>query len=200
MSETRKPIYRLVLHPQNEDYAPASSEMIQEILSSTGFIGDPCSVPDSGMASADQAFLAGEHFLQLLTFMGCSPNVNLAPQYETDQDYCHIVLSPVYTRVRFRSHSRDAFARCPACGRRDADGQALIERWRRNRILKEYVCPYCHKSMSLYDVGWRQMAGFARFFIEVFSIFPQEGIPTSHFLSVLENACAQPWTYFFTDR
>ncbi len=200
MSETRKTIYRLVLHPQNADYAPESSGIIRKILHDSEFIGGPSRLPDSRTATAEQGFLAGEQFLQLLTFMGCSPNINLAPRYEGDRDYCHIVLSPIYAQVRFRSHAQDVFARCPECGRRDTDWPALIERWQTDTFLKKYVCPYCDKRMSLYDLGWRQLAGFGRFFIEVFSIFPQEGIPSGHLLSVLENACAQPWTYFFTNR
>ncbi len=198
MSETKKAIHRLVLHPKNADYAPESSGIIRKMLHDSGFIGESCRLPDSG--SRQQGFLAGEQFLQLLTFMGCSPNINLAPQYEGDRDYCHIVLSPIYAQVRFRSHARDVFARCPECGRRDTDWPALIEQWQMNTVRNKYVCPHCDKSMSLYDLRWRQLAGFGRVFIEVFSIFPQEGIPTGHLMSALENACTQPWRYFFTNR
>ncbi|VAX13159.1 hypothetical protein MNBD_GAMMA24-2560 [hydrothermal vent metagenome] len=200
MSESEKPIHRLVLHPQNADYTPDSSETIRETLQKTGFIAEPCRLSDGQTASTDQDFLVGEQFLQMLTFMGCSPNINLAPQHEGDRDYCHIVLSPVYAQVHFRSHERDVFARCPKCGRRDANWPALIERWQRNSTLKKYVCPHCYESMSLYDLRWRQMAGFGRFFIDVLSIFPQEGIPTSQLMSALENVSAQPWTYFFSNR
>ncbi len=198
MSETEKALYRLVLHPEDANYAPESSGMIQEVLHDAGFIGEACSVADS--EHAQQAFLAGEQFLQLLTFMGCSPNINLVPQYEGDRDFCHIVLSPVFAQPRFRSHDRDVFARCPECGRRDTGWQAHIERWQADTSLNEYVCPHCDKSLSLYDLRWRQMAGFGRFFIDVFSIFPQEGIPTNNLLSLLEKASARPWTYFFTNR
>lgn len=199
MSETEKSVYRLVLHPQNADYAPESSETIQKILFETGFIAESHSVLDSRSADVGQSFLVGEQFLQLLTFMGCSPSINLTPQHDADRDYCHIVLSPIYAHVHFRSHERDVFARCPECGRRDANWPALIERWYRDRSRIGYVCHQCHKSTSLYDLRWRQVAGFGRFFIDVFSIFPQEGIPSNHLLSALEDACAQPWTYFFTN-
>ncbi len=200
MLETEKPVYRLVLHPQNADYAPESSEMIQKILFETGFIAESQSLPDSRTRDTGQSFLAGEQFLQLLTFMGCSPSINLVPQHEADRDYCHIVLSPVHAHVHFRSHERDVFARCPECGRRDANWPVLIECWHRDRSQQEYVCPHCHKSTSLYDLRWRQVAGFGRFFIDVFSIFPQEGIPSKHLMAALGDACVQPWTYFFTNR
>ncbi len=198
MPEIQKTIYRLLLHPQDANYAPESSGMIREILYDIGFIGESCGRSDN--ENAGQAFMAGEQFLQLLTFMGCSPNISLAPQHDGDRDYCHIVLSPIYVQTRFRSHARDVFARCPACGQRDADWQTPIERWQINVALKKYVCPHCHESMSLYDLRWRHLAGFGRFFIEIFSIFPQEGIPTDSLLSALEKACAQPWTYFFCNR
>lgn len=200
MPKTKKPIYRLVLHPQDAAYAPESREIIREILHKTGFIAGLCRLPDNRSTPAEQGFLAGEQFLQLLTFMGCAPKINLAPQHEADRDYCHIVLSPVYAQVHFRSHERDVFARCPECGRRDENWHVLLECWQTDRSLTKYICPHCHKSMSLYDLRWRQLAGFGRFFIDVFSIFPQEGIPTSHLMSELENVCAQSWTYFFSNR
>ncbi|HEB57005.1 MAG TPA: hypothetical protein ENI98_12030 [Gammaproteobacteria bacterium] len=198
MSETKKTIHRLLLHPQDADYAPESSGMVRKILHDTGFIGESCAVQDT--ENAAQRFLVGEQFLQLLTFMGCSPNINLMPQYEGDRDYCHIVLSSIYKQPYFRSHTRDVFARCPECGRRDADWQKQIENWKKDVSLKKYICPHCHNAMSLYDLHWRHLAGFGRFFIEVFSIFPQEAIPTSPLMSALENSCAQPWTYFFSNR
>ncbi len=199
MSETEKALYRLVLHPQDANYAPESSGLIQEVLRDARFIGEACSIVNSD--DTQQAFMVGEQFLQLLTFMGCSPNINLLPQHEGDRDFCHVVLSPVFVQPHFRSHERDVFARCPECGRRDTGWQAQIERWQADPSLNEYVCPHCDKSLSLYDLRWRQMGGFGRFFIDVFSIFPQEGIPTGNLLSALETAsAAQPWTYFFTNR
>ncbi len=198
MSKIEKALYRLVLHPEDANYAPESSNMIRELLHDAGFIGEACNVADA--EHAQQAFLVGEQFLQLLTFMGCSPNINLAPQHEGDRDFCHIVLSSVSVQPRFRSHERDVFARCPECGRRDTGWRAQIERWQADASLNEYVCPHCGKSLSLYDLRWRQMAGFGRVFIDVFSIFPQEGIPTSNLLSLLEKGSARSWTYFFTNR
>lgn len=198
MSKTEKALYRLVLHPEDANYAPESSSMIRDVLYDAGFISGACSIADG--EQVQQAFLPGEQFLQLLTFMGCSPNINLAPQYEGDRGFCHIMLSPISAQPHFRSHERDVFARCPECGRRDTAWQVHIGRWQADASLNKYICPHCDKNLSLYDLRWRQMAGFGRFFIEVFSIFPQEGIPTNNLLSLLEKACARPWTYFFTNR
>ena len=198
MSDTEKAIYRLVLHPEEANYAPESTAMIQTLLHDIGFIGDACEL--EGDETAPQGFLVGEQFLQLLTFMGCSPNINLAPQQQGDRDYCHIVLSPIYTQPHFRRHDGDVFARCPECGRRDPDWQTQIERWQADMARTDYTCPHCENTISLYDLRWRQAAGFGRFFIDVFSIFPQEGIPTDKLLMALKKASGQPWTYFFTNR
>ncbi len=202
MSAIEKPIYRLVLHSQDAHYAPESSETIQTLLQDLGFIGQACVKPDNRLNEdvQQQAFLVGEQFLQLLTFMGCSPAINLVPTDDDDRDFCHIVLSSIYTHAQFRSHEREVFARCPECGRRDPHWQTQIEDWQADNLRTNYTCSYCDKNLSLYDLRWRQAAGFGRFFIDVFSIFPQEGIPTDKLLSALETVSAQPWTYFFTNR
>ncbi|VAX11727.1 hypothetical protein MNBD_GAMMA25-2143 [hydrothermal vent metagenome] len=202
MSETEKAIYRLVLHPQDANCIPESTEIVRLALQAAEFIGEihlETGVEDKS-GNAAQDFLVGERFLQLLTFMGCSPNINLEPQYHGDHDFCHIRMSPLLAQPQFRSHERDVFARCPECGRRDNDWRARLEDWQVNSSQINYQCPHCHQSMSLYDLRWRQQAGFARFFIDVFSIFPQEAIPTDNLLGVLNKTCAQPWNYFFTNR
>jgi len=202
MCTIEKPLYRLVLHPQNAGYAPESSDIIQTALEEVGFIGESCFEADSLVNEESQCsrFLVGEQFLQLLSFMGCSPNINLAPTDEADRDFCHVALSSVYPQSQFRAHERDVFARCPECGRRDTNWKIQIERWQVDNSLNNYVCPHCNKGLSLYDLRWRQLAGFGRVFIDVFSIFPQEGIPTDKLLSHLEKVSGQSWTYFFTNR
>jgi len=203
MSAFEKPVYRLVLHPQDANYAPASAETIQTLLQDIGFIGKASINPAASSLNSGiqpQTFLVGEKFLQLLTFMGCSPNINLAPTDEADQDFCHIALSSIYTHPQFRSHERDVFARCPECGRREQHWQTALECWQADNSRTNYTCSHCAKNMSLYDLRWRQAAGFGRFFIDVFSIFPQEGIPTDKLLAALETISAQPWGYFFTNR
>ncbi len=199
MSETKKPIYRLVLHPQDANFAPESIGLIREVLFDAGFIAKD-SANKAAPEQDGERFPVGEQFLQLLTFMGCSPNINLSPQHEGDQDFCHIKLSAPTGVPRFRRHDGNIFARCPECGRRDPDWAVHIERWETDKSANQYHCPHCANDMSLYDLRWRQQAGFARFFIDVFSIFPQEGIPTENLLGRLQKACEQPWIYFFTNN
>ena len=42
-------------------------------------------------------------------------------------------------------------------------------------------------------------AVFARMFIDIYSIYPQEVIPTDQFFSLLETQTGTQWDYFFTD-
>ncbi len=195
MPDTQASIHRLILHPGDAERAPASQEAVCERLRELEFIGEAY---EHGNGTGERAFLAGEQFLQLLTFMGCSPHIELAPRQAGDQDFCHIRVSPLYPSPRFRAHARDVFARCPACGRREPDWLARIAAWQAG-AGPDWQCARCGEAGSLYRLGWRQKAGFGRLFIDVFSIFPQEGIPAERLLRELESLGAGPWRYFFSN-
>jgi hypothetical protein len=64
----------------------------------------------------------------------------------------------------------------------------------------KFRCDKCHEEVSLYQLAWRHTAGFGRMFIDVYSIYPHEGVPTEQLLIMLEKASGTPWEYFYTDR
>jgi hypothetical protein len=63
-----------------------------------------------------------------------------------------------------------------------------------------FNCDKCGEQISLFQLGWRHTAGFARMFIDIYSIYPQEVISTDPFLALLETQTGAQWDYFCTDQ
>ena len=188
------PAYRLVLHPDDIYFSLSEWQPIVEALQDVQFIGDPL-VGQNG-----RRYLAGEHFLNFITFMGCSPYIAFEPPPDGSEDFCHLRFSNIYTHPEFRCASRNVFARCPRCGKRIQQWEAAITQWRENPASSVMHCDKCNAGISLYELGWRHGAGFARMFIDIYSIYPQEGIPTEPLLDLLEKVCGVRWGYFYTDN
>ena len=183
-------IYKLILHPQDVDYAPLSWNDIHAALIETGFLG-------KALGDNTNKFYIGENFLQLITFMGCSPHIEVEPPKNGSENYCHVEFSEIYTEVQFRFLQGQVFARCPKCRKRDPQWQQAISAWQVSRENSEFTCSICGGVSAIYDLGWRHTAGFAKAFIEIYSIYPNEGIPTDNLLNVLEQASGQCWGYFY---
>ena len=188
--QVAKPIYRLVLHPKMTGYAPESWDEILEALAESKFVGDAYSV------DTQQRYYIGDQFLKMLSFMGCSPHIEIEPTEPGSIDFCHIALSDISSTVLFRHHERDVFARCPECGRRDANWPEFISTWLVEPNI-DYVCPSCEVVISPYALRWRNSAGFANMFIDIFSVYPNEAVPTEQLLSLLKKTTGQDWDYFY---
>ena len=188
-----KPLYRLVLHPKMADYAPRSWDEIILALTTSKFLGN------AYLVDAQQRYYIGDKFLQMLTFMGCSPHIEIEPREPGSIDFCHIVFSEISENVLFRHHERDVFARCPECGRRDSNWLEYISVWT-EKPDADYVCPSCASMISPYAIRWKNSAGFARLFIDILSVYPHEAVPTEQLLSLLKKATGQDWVYFYCHR
>ena len=194
MATFSSPIHRLVLHPVPADYAPSSWKGLQTGLEQAGFLGEKYG------SYSDRLFLVGERFLQLITFMGCAPHIQLEPPKTESKDFCHIGLSPIYSHSEFRSGERDVFAHCGKCGARITQWMNAVKLWRQDNLASDLTCDRCGESQLLYHLNWRNKAGFARLYIDVYSVFPREGIPTNELLSILEKFSGVAWTFFYTNR
>jgi hypothetical protein len=187
-------LYRLVIHPLGIHFAPNSWAPIIEALQGAGFLGDPWD------EQGDQRYLAGDQFLSFITFMGCSPYIAFEPPPDGSLDFCHVHFSEIYTNLRFRCASRNVFARCPQCRKRIHNWETAISGWQEDPASNIMQCDKCGSEVSVYQLGWRHTAGFARMFMDIYSVFPQEGVPTDALLDLLEKASGVRWGYLYTDR
>ena len=190
MSDSK--IYKLVLYPINVGYRPENWNNIQVNLARSGFIG-------SLIPSKDKCFFVGERFLQLITFLGCSPDIQLSPEDGDDDKYCRVELSDLSDELSFRYFERDVSARCPNCRKNIRHWSQSVKEWGESQKSISVSCEYCDSDVSIFDLNWRHNAAFARCFIDVWHIYPQEAIPTEELLKLLLDETEQEWDYFFSD-
>jgi hypothetical protein len=181
---------RLILHVRDPAYIPTDIAHVEQQLREVGLIGEPW-----GEVS-QQRYLIGERFLQLVTFLGCAPAIELEPQSEQKTEFCHIGISPIYPMPRFLADTQGVLPRCPHCRKRFADWQNAIEQWQADSAFLTQ-CPACHNKLSPTELDWQHSAGFGCFFISIFNIYPGEAIPTETLMHALKESTNQTWNYFY---
>jgi len=199
---TFQQIHKLVLHPRDANFALTSWDELIARLREVAFLDEKLGeqLDQLLIKNKQNRFLVGEQFLQYMTFMGCSPAVELTPPTDGSLDFCHIHFSEIAPETQFRCASQNVFACCPQCRKRISKWSQAVSKWSNDSSAINFNCDKCAEQVSLYQLGWRHTAGFARMFIDIYSIYPQEVIPTDQFFSLLETQTAAQWDYFFTDQ
>jgi hypothetical protein len=173
----------LILHPEKID-SHLGLEHVTQLLLHNGLIG-------STIDGMQNSFSAGENFLQLITFMGCSPHIRFEPENELDKGYCYITLTACDTlQIRGSEHARSP--RCYACKK------PVGSEWQTAVAQGELLtCPHCHQQQRPDQLVWRNDSGMGRFFIEIHNIFPGEAQPVPCLLQQLQSIDASQWRYFY---
>jgi hypothetical protein len=171
----------LLLHEQDACWAPDELNTLVSLLDDLGLISTPCG----------NGYLAGENFLGLIMFLGCSPNVQLDPESATDDQAVCLVRFHQYHETRFLSAAKRPAARCRKCR------TPVPEGWLPN-LDSEYSCRQCGEVCGVTELDWRQAAGFGRCFVEITGIYPQEAIPSDKLLNALAGRSGGHWKHFFT--
>ena len=191
-------LYRLVLAPVDPEALPADTDSLITSLGRLGLTGLP--FPVAGRTH----YLPGERFLELISFLGCSPVVALAPPADPSADpaahaeaFCHIGLWYAGEKPLFVGGRNTVSPRCPNCRQREESWQALVEAWTASPTAYRWRCPACSRHFQPFELDWRQSAGFGRFFVEVWGIHPAEAVPGEALLNTLMRATGTPWGYFY---
>ena len=171
----------LIIHPGDPNWLPDNFEEVTTSLRNTGLIAGK--LPDK-----NQSYFVGDKFLDLIAFMGCSPNINLTQQDDPNK-FCFIKLitKPEVT-VLTSQHTHSPH--CPYCKKPEKDWLNVMT----DTALK---CSSCGRVSAPWNYNWRKSAGFGRFFIEVTEIYPKEAIPQPSLLSALEQQHGTSWEYFY---
>lgn len=183
---------RLVLTPQDPFYLPDSTDEIIDRLRSIGF----SSAPVEGMDG--RHYLLGDRFMQLVSFMGCSPFIHLEPTTD-DTPFCHLSVDGPYPQPVFLRGRNTGSPSCESCRKRIPKWEASIEQWQKNPRDFQASCPHCGHQQSPSTYNWRQSAGSGRLFLCIENIFPNEAIPSPELLNSLESSdmTTNPWRYFY---
>ena len=174
----------LLLHAKDPLWKPVNPESLAGTLRDLGLIGQ--------FAAAEHVaqFQAGERFLKLVMFLGCSPQIILNPDVaESGQAVCHIRLLG-YQEVTLLTGKSKPAVRCPKC-------RAVAELSSTGSFARQYQCQQCGTTSRVSDLDWRQTAGFGRCFIDINGIHPQEAVPSDKLLNALNAYSHCEWGYFY---
>ncbi len=177
-------IGKLILYPTDTEATPPEAKALINSLNMLGLIGRP-------MDSDANRFLAGERFLQLISFVGCSPAVCLNPREERATGFCHLSICGPFDSPRLVFAQDCRPPRCSAC-------QKTIPNWKEFADNQEITCNRCGESQRAEKIAWGRRAGYGRIFIEIHNIFPGEAQPVGELLNKLQTKTGLSWNYFFS--
>ena len=183
---------RLVLSPEDPFYLPDSVNRMIEQLRNIQFCRE--SIP----AQNGQHYLLGDRFMQLVSFMGCSPSIHLEPTPD-GLPFCHLIIDGPHPSPIFLQGRNTGSPRCECCRKRIPHWQESIEHCRVNPENCLADCPHCGHRQHPLTYDWRQSAGSGRLFLLIENIFPNEAIPSPELLKALASFGKQgvPWSYFY---
>jgi hypothetical protein len=165
-------------------------ENLASMLAGIGFVAK---APD---ASAGH-YAAGPEFLRLITFLGCSPAVNLGGGKPGPE--CRVRVPAPFPVPRFLFGPNTKPPRCPACRGTLEEGVALGLAWERDDGSFA-VCQRCGVQTPIPFLDWRRTAAFVKASIEITGIHESEAVPAEALLAALESASGVSWDYCYLRR
>jgi len=189
-------VHKLILHTADPHWVPDDAGELRRVLREIGLIGAEFS------CAGRTHYCAGENFLHLLSFLGCSPSVALEPPLDQEapddaaKAFCHVHLGVPQSRVQFLSDP-GTVPRCPRCRQRIEQWRDVITTWQQAPEDYSWQCPGCGHEMCPRQLDWRQGAGFGRLFIEIWGIHPHEAVPGDRLLAALRRVSGGEWCFFY---
>ncbi|RMG55465.1 MAG: hypothetical protein D6717_07990 [Gammaproteobacteria bacterium] len=180
---------RLVLTPRDATAAPAE-EALRLWCRETGLAGAPL---------GDHYLRAGEDFLRLLVFLGCSPTVSFEMPDEAaigSGSFYHVAITCLPAPT-LRADRMTLTPRCPAC--REAL-QEWRELWPPGSPAVEAECPSCAAGLRPEVLNWRRSAGVGSAFIEVLGIHAGTVQPAPALFERLKTVSGLEWQHFFVSE
>ena len=180
------PQYKLVLYPAVPEFTQLDSDVIITALKKCGLIS---------AVMHENTFLPGDTFIELLSFLGCSPNIVLKP---SDGDhFCHVRIKPVLADVHCLGHIATAIPRCPRCKHKLADWQQTPD-WQLGATA--CTCPACHINTAMQNLDWKQACAYGRMAIDILNIHPFEAVPSESLLTILQTVTNVEWNYCYAEN
>lgn len=183
----------LFLTPVSSQFAIEDFDTFCTSLATTGLTGNAITNATETSA-AEQRFVTGSKYLDLVAYMGCSPAINTEANEDEDA-YCYIRVFQKEIPELIFCRTRSKPPACPQCKTpypalkpvSSSDGTYLL-------------CPQCGTRSTASEINWRKQAGYARLFIEITDIFPKEAIPQQSLLDTLQTISGTSWQYFYSCR
>ena len=155
---------------------------LQTGLREAGFIGDNCH-------GSTTEFFTGERFMDLMTFLGCSPNIALSP--EDGSPYCFIRLLQATAEAALYSAKSTVPPHCPQCRQSQRN-------WR--DCEQADYCTQCNLSERAAGFRWRKQGALSHWVVQVLNIYPHEAVPSAGLLQKMQHVSAAEWGYAYLQR
>ena len=178
----------LALYPADPFWRPPDIPALAQLLQSIQLIDGPC--------CGDGGFLAGERFLDLIAFMGCSPDIKLNPE-ENSREFCFIRLQSNPASIEFHSGEHPNTPRCGRCNTPVDDWKRKIGARLEIEDNERWECTACQHAAAPWSYNWRKTAGFGRCFININNVYPREAVPQQPLLDTLHSHYGVDWQYFY---
>jgi hypothetical protein len=168
----------LILFPKNSAWAPASLAPLADALKAIGL---------AGAEREPHLFGTGPEYLNLITYLGCSPQIGLGE----NESAATIRLSGILPAPQFLHGDNLKPPRCPQCRNTLEKPDALKD------VEEVLICPHCGwvGHAPLFD--WRRSAAFARVLIEISNVFESEAVPGEMLTNCLQQATGEVWDYSY---
>jgi len=197
--------YAMVLYSKSFSSDLMSAERNENLiqkLKDSGFLGDFFSksyFDENNHKVQKRGYLIGEHFLKIVTFLGCSPHLAIElPEKIADwKNFCYLEIRQHQSPYFFKGLNRPK-ASCPHCQSRLALSLSDMEQWQVGTM--DTRCPKCQNSSLVENLKWRHSAGFGLLFIVIHSVYPSEAVPTEKLLGLLNIDTPDVWDYFYYEQ
>ncbi len=192
------PAHKLILLPADPHATLDDCGKLAAGLQAIGLIGAP------GACDGNEFYPTGDDFLQLVSFLGCAPNIELEPPADNatlaaalaNGSFCFVRL--LCTDIlHFRGDPQARAPRCPQCSEPVADWETHLRQWRENPAALQWSCTSCGYHGELPDWSLHKNAGFGQVFVEISGIYPSEAIPGPALLQALQTLTGGHWQYVY---
>jgi len=178
-------ISKLIFFPESTNTIVNTHALLKALIDSEFILAD---------AHTQNHYLPGEHFLSLITFLGCSPNINLFPV--KNESHCFISFIKPTEQALCVGHTSTVNPKCPACTRRIINWK--IPDW---QLPKKYcTCDKCQQQTPYAELNWKHECGFARCGFLVNHVYPHEAVPTEQLLDYLKHVSNFKWNYCYANN
>jgi len=174
---------RLALTPADPLLAPERDRICSE-LTALGLLG-------GAIHNVFDAFHTGQRFPMLVTFAGCSVQLETAAGGKGELPPIHIRIDGPSPGPRLWHGRNTRPPRCPNC-------RALLRDWRaRIRAGTEFLaCPQCSTCQAPTAWDWRGYGGAGHLFVCIEGVFPGEAMPTHALMQSLRDLEGYDWRHF----
>ncbi|MCW8962711.1 MAG: hypothetical protein OQL16_02865 [Gammaproteobacteria bacterium] len=173
---------RLLLYAKSGELPSNGPGLLLKPLSDIGLIGEAC---HDGVGD----HLPGDGFMNLLTFLGCSPDIALTP--EDGENYCFIRLHEVSPEPRLYRGRNTKPPHCRKCKQLREDWQACEQ--------PDY-CGQCSLIERMENLVWRKQGAMSCWVIQVMNVYPHEAVPSPQLMETLRAVSNVEWGYAYLHR